>query len=87
MEALPVSTIGLCWGTGSFVYVCSHVRLAFPKCFSCVFFRYEWLAEEELGEAVEATEAQGGTRFLEPPWKLVLSNKALLAVMWCVLFY
>ena len=69
------------------VFTARLQSFAFPKCFSCVFFRYEWLAEEELGEAVEATEAQGGTRFLEPPWKLVLSNKALLAVMWCVLFY
>eukprot|EP00931_Biecheleriopsis_adriatica_P065523 TRINITY_DN40038_c0_g1_i1.p1 TRINITY_DN40038_c0_g1~~TRINITY_DN40038_c0_g1_i1.p1 ORF type:complete len:973 (+),score=194.01 TRINITY_DN40038_c0_g1_i1:283-2919(+) len=42
-------------------------------------YPYEWLAEEELGAALE-----GGANALwfEPPWKSILSNKSILALLW-----
>jgi hypothetical protein len=56
-------------------------------------YPYEWLAAEELGSAVvdqgspdpskhhKPLESQA-TQFLEPPWKLILGNKALLPLLW-----
>lgn len=51
-------------------------------------YPYEWLAEEELGEALQgSTYAHNaanpsGCLWMEPPWKLVLSSKALLPMLW-----
>jgi glutathionylspermidine synthase len=39
-------------------------------------YPWEWLLEDEFGEHVEAM------RVLEPAWKMLLSNKALLPLMW-----
>ena len=41
-------------------------------------YPWEWMFEEEFGRRVPAS----GTRFLEPPWKAVLSNKGLMAFLW-----
>ncbi len=41
-------------------------------------YPWEWMAQEQFGECV----APSGTRFVEPPWKMLLSNKALLVVLW-----
>ena len=46
-------------------------------------YPYEWLAEEELGAALEGetyarnATSESGCVWMEPPWKLVLSNKVL----------
>ena len=51
-------------------------------------YPYEWLAEEELGAALEGSAYEenatdpSGCMWMEPPWKLVLSNKALLPLLW-----
>jgi glutathionylspermidine synthase len=51
-------------------------------------YPYEWLAEEELGEALQGSAYAhnaadpSGCLWMEPPWKLVLSNKALLPMLW-----
>ena len=53
-------------------------------------YPYEWLVEEELGAALDhhvftrnALDASGGgCVWMEPPWKLILSNKALLPLLW-----
>ena len=55
-------------------------------------YPYEWLVEEELGAALEhdvftrnALDASGGgCVWMEPPWKLILSNKALLPLLWAM---
>eukprot|EP00808_Paulinella_micropora_P013194 g68889.t1 len=44
-------------------------------------YPYEWLADEELGHALE-DYPKDSTLWLEPPWKLILANKAILAVLW-----
>ncbi len=41
-------------------------------------YPWEWMAAEAFG----AYPPQDRTAFLEPPWKMLLSNKAILAVLW-----
>ena len=41
-------------------------------------YPWEWAFRDAFGAAVAASP----TRFLEPPWKMVLSNKGLLAHLW-----
>ncbi|TFZ58437.1 glutathionylspermidine synthase family protein [Methylorubrum sp. Q1] len=41
-------------------------------------YPWEWAFRDAFGSAVAASP----TRFLEPPWKMVLSNKGLLAHLW-----
>ena len=41
-------------------------------------YPWEWIMGEEFGRHVPAS----GVRFIEPPWKAVLSNKGLLALLW-----
>lgn len=45
-----------------------------------VFKLYPW--EFMLRESYSALLARAGTRWLEPPWKALLSNKALLPMLW-----
>jgi glutathionylspermidine synthase len=41
-------------------------------------YPWEWLAAESFGHAL----ARDATRVIEPIWKMILSNKGLLAVLW-----
>lgn len=41
-------------------------------------YPWEWMFDEPFGEHLHAAP----TRWVEPPWKAVLSNKAILAVLW-----
>jgi glutathionylspermidine synthase len=41
-------------------------------------YPWEWLFREPFGANIPAS----GTRFVEPPWKAVLSNKGLLPYLW-----
>ena len=41
-------------------------------------YPWEWAFQDTFGSSVAASP----TRFLEPPWKMVLSNKGLLAHLW-----
>jgi glutathionylspermidine synthase len=41
-------------------------------------YPWEWIMEEEFGLNVPAS----GVRFIEPPWRAILSNKGLLAILW-----
>ncbi len=41
-------------------------------------YPWEWIMEEAFGRYL----VPSGVRFLEPPWKAVLSNKGLLALLW-----
>eukprot|EP00927_Polykrikos_kofoidii_P071932 TRINITY_DN6810_c1_g1_i1.p1 TRINITY_DN6810_c1_g1~~TRINITY_DN6810_c1_g1_i1.p1 ORF type:complete len:1098 (-),score=155.66 TRINITY_DN6810_c1_g1_i1:84-3356(-) len=46
-------------------------------------YPYEWLAEEELGTALDwHGRPDPGMIWAEPPWKLVVSNKAILPLLW-----
>jgi glutathionylspermidine synthase len=41
-------------------------------------YPWEWMIEEEFGEYIIAAS----TKWFEPPWKMLLSNKAVLPVLW-----
>lgn len=71
---LPVESIGLA-PDGRFV---DEAR----QPIACLFklYPWEWMFTDPFGRAVGATP----TRFLEPPWKAVLSNKGLLAHLWAM---
>lgn len=80
-EALSVESIGWDRMTGRFV----DDRLRFIRaCFK--LYPWEWLASDEFGPQVLDTLDNGGgtgtTCWIEPAWKMLLSNKALLAVVW-----
>ena len=73
-QYLPVSAIG--WNAPRRAFVDRKER---PL--ECVFklYPWEWLMREQFGaHLVEAAT----TRWLEPPWKAILSNKALLPLLW-----
>jgi glutathionylspermidine synthase len=44
-------------------------------------YPWEWLVEEEFAEQLFAS-LEGGIQWIEPIWKMMWSNKALLAVLW-----
>jgi glutathionylspermidine synthase len=41
-------------------------------------YPWEWMFREEFGAALRASS----TRWIEPPWKAVLSNKGILPLLW-----
>ena len=41
-------------------------------------YPWEWLMAEEFGDRIPGS----GTRFIEPGWKAILSNKGLMALLW-----
>ncbi|MCM2577955.1 glutathionylspermidine synthase family protein [Streptomyces meridianus] len=80
-EAVSMEDIGWDELTGRFV----DKQLGFIRsCFK--LYPWEWLATDEFGSHVLDTLDNGGgtgsTLWIEPAWKMLLSNKALLAVLW-----
>lgn len=45
-------------------------------------YPYEWLVEEELGQALSTPSKRNKTRWLEPSWKMIIANKAILPLLW-----
>jgi glutathionylspermidine synthase len=43
-------------------------------------YPWEWIAADEFGENIALDKNR--TLFIEPAWKMILSNKAILAVLW-----
>lgn len=80
-EALAVEQIGWDSLSGRFV----DQKLGFIRsCFK--LYPWEWLATDAFGPQVLGTYDHGGgtgtTTWIEPLWKMLLSNKALLAILW-----
>ncbi|MEV0961152.1 glutathionylspermidine synthase family protein [Streptomyces sp. NPDC049910] len=80
-EALSVERIGWDRLSGRFV----DERLRFIRsCFK--LYPWEWLTTDRFAPYVLDTLDNGGgtgsTCWIEPAWKMLLSNKALLAVLW-----
>lgn len=46
------------------------------NCFK--LYPWEWMMEDEYGALIPSSD----TRFIEPSWKMILSNKAILALLW-----
>lgn len=57
---------------GTFADSKGAIRLLFK------LYPWEWMFADEYGASV----AGSGCRFLEPPWKAVLSNKGILPLLW-----
>jgi len=45
-------------------------------------YPWEWLVNEQFGSALGQALAAARLQIFEPPWKMLLSNKALLVVLW-----
>lgn len=70
-EHLDVGEIG--WNGREYTDLSERgIRLLFK------LYPWEWLIREPFG----AWLVQAPTRWVEPPWKMVLSNKAILPVLW-----
>ncbi|MGK5731636.1 glutathionylspermidine synthase family protein [Streptomyces sp. URMC 124] len=80
-RAISMENIGWDALSGRFV----DERYAFIRsCFK--LYPWEWLATDRFGaHALDTLDNGGGTGstlWIEPAWKMLLSNKALLAVLW-----
>ncbi|MFF0556006.1 glutathionylspermidine synthase family protein [Streptomyces sp. NPDC020472] len=80
-EALSVERIG--WDRLSRRFVDDRLRFI-RSCFK--LYPWEWLTTDRFGPHVLDTLDNGGgtgtTCWIEPAWKMLLSNKALLAILW-----
>lgn len=71
VEVLPIDQIGV--EDDEFIDMNDDVIL---NCFK--LYPWEWIAEDEFGSKVP----EFNTRWIEPAWKMMLSNKAILALLW-----
>ncbi|MBZ5581689.1 MAG: glutathionylspermidine synthase family protein [Acidobacteriia bacterium] len=70
-SVFPIDEIG--WNGSAFV---GPDDRPLPAVFK--LYPWEWMVREEFGKHIAAA----GTLWLEPPWKMLLSNKGLLPVLW-----
>jgi glutathionylspermidine synthase len=70
-EQLDIAQLG--WNGRAFTDLADRPVAALFK-----LYPWEWLVREKFGEHLLADSAA----FIEPPWKMVLSNKAILALLW-----
>jgi glutathionylspermidine synthase len=75
VSTLPVETIGLDLERQRFV---DQGRAPIETLFK--LYPWEWMTADDFGTA--AVQVQRATPWVEPLWKMILSNKALLAVLW-----
>ena len=75
---LPIEQLGMADDLGFVDLEGDPVRTAFK------LYPWEWLVHEELAhEALgRMGTAKGETQWIEPIWKMLWSNKAIMAVMW-----
>lgn len=45
-------------------------------------YPYEWLVNEEFGKNLFDSIMESKTNWIEPAWKMILSNKAILPILW-----
>lgn len=70
-ERIAIEDIG--WNGGEFLDLENRPIRALFK-----LYPWEWLIGEEFGKHL----LSGATRVIEPAWKMILSNKAALALLW-----
>jgi len=73
LEALPIDIADIGWNGKRFVDLDARPMSALFK-----LYPWEWMAREAFGEHLFS----GTLRVIEPAWKMLLSNKALLPVLW-----
>lgn len=72
-QYVPIEAIG--FDEGRRIFVDQHER-PIEHCFK--LYPWEWLLQDEFGAHV----GESGIRFQEPAWKLLLSSKAMLPILW-----
>ena len=72
-EFLEIEKIGWNWNRGVFV---DDVERQIQTCFK--LYPWEWMLREPFGPNLLADN----TRWFEPPWKMLLSNKIILTVLY-----
>jgi glutathionylspermidine synthase len=72
-EFLHVEDIG--WNQRQGAFVDLHEQ---PIATLFKLYPWEWMLKDQFGPHLLTCR----TRWLEPPWKMILSNKAILAVLW-----
>ena len=70
---IPIEQIAFDAGTNQFV---DEAQTPIHTLFK--LYPWEWLVREEFG----AHLPKSSTHWIEPPWKMLLSNKSLLVVLW-----
>ena len=73
LNALPIDIADIGWNGKRFVDLEEKPINALFK-----LYPWEWIVREEFGKYL----ADGGMRVIEPAWKMLLSNKAILPVLW-----
>jgi glutathionylspermidine synthase len=73
LEALPIDIADIGWDGARFVDLESRALRALFK-----LYPWEWMVREEFGANLLANTM----KVIEPPWKMLLANKAILPVLW-----
>lgn len=73
LEAVPIDISDIGWDGARFVDLDDKRMGALFK-----LYPWEWMVREEFG----ANLLGNALRVIEPPWKMLLSNKAILPVLW-----
>lgn len=77
--ALPVERIGLQRDAQGLRFV-DEFNLPIERLFK--LYPWEWLVREDFAEPLAQAVAEGSLQMVEPPWKMLLANKAILPVLW-----
>jgi glutathionylspermidine synthase len=75
LETAYLAVEEIAWNPGRRQFVDGQER-AIQTIFK--LYPWEWMLREEFGPHLLVSH----TRWLEPPWKMILSNKAILPVLW-----
>ena len=73
VRLLPIAEVGWSDIAGEFRDEDDHRIATLFK-----LYPWEWIMHEPFGAHIAAS----GTLFIEPPWKMVLSNKGMLPILW-----
>ena len=73
LQALPIAIAEVGWDGARFVDLDGRTLGALFK-----LYPWEWMVREEFGEYL----LKRATTVIEPAWKMLLSNKAILPVLW-----
>ena len=75
ISTVPIFVDEIGWDAGSMRFVDLENR-AIERCFK--LYPWEWLCAEEFAPHLKPS----GIRCVEPAWKMILSNKGLLPILW-----
>jgi glutathionylspermidine synthase len=77
--SLPIERIGLAQTEAGLRFV-DEFNVPIELLFK--LYPWEWLVREDFAEALAQAVSDGTLRVIEPPWKMLLANKAILPVLW-----